>query len=566
MTKAAIGFVCFALAAAGATPGYVDAHACDACHSRIAETYARTGMARSFGAVRQVPQGGFRHDASAESFSTRTANGKVYLRRTQLDDSLERPIDYWIGSGNHARSYLSRTRSNDLVELPLTWYRGSGGHWGMSPGYDVPNHAGFSRKITQQCLFCHNASPDAALAQGIDCQRCHGPGQAHVEAASSGQSSVTVRRAIVKPDMDVCLSCHLEPTSLRLPGMVLRFDRSVFAYRPGEPLANYALYFDHAPGTGHDDKFEFNGAPYRLRKSACFFKSAGKLTCTTCHNPHGGSAPHYREVCRSCHESAHNKGDCVGCHMPQRRPSDAIQVMVTDHYIRKRPDPDPKGPAMELHDANTPPYRGPVVPYYPATVADELYVAVAQVRNQGNLSQGISQLEAAIAKWKPERADFYLELADACRHAGDAGRAILYYEEASKRAPQDWRPYYGRGLVEGSQEMLQRASELAPRETAPLEALAKVLAQHGKPREGVAALQRAVEVDPDSGETRNDLAVALYRLGEYEAAERAAREAVRLRPEVAAIHINLATILVHRDNPEEARRHFEMAKRLSRPI
>jgi Flp pilus assembly protein TadD len=564
VTRRLSAAVFFALAATAAPPGYVDAHTCDTCHSRIAATYARTGMARSFGAVQQVPPGSFEHQPSAESFTTRTAKDKSYLRRTQLDDSLERPIDYWIGSGKHARSYLSRTPSNDLIELPLTWYSASGGHWGMSPGYDMPNHAGFSRRITEQCLFCHTAYPNAAAQpQGIDCQRCHGPGQAHVEAARNGQSVAAVRRAIVKSDTEVCLSCHLETTSLRLPAMIVRFDRGVFSYRPGEPLASYALYFDHAPGAGHDDKFEFNGAPYRLRKSACFLKSEGKLTCTTCHNPHGGPRTNYREVCRSCHSSAHDVGDCVGCHMPQRRPSDAIQVMVTDHYIRKRPDPDPKGPAIELNDADTPPYRGPVALYY--GVPDELYVAVAQVRNQANLSQGIPQLEAAIAKWMPERADFYLELAEAYRHADDAGRATRYYEEARSRAPNDWRPYYGLGLAKGSQEMLQRADELAPRETAPLEAMAKLLAQQGKPHESVAALQRAVGVNPESGEIRNDLAVALYRLGDYDAAEKSAREAVRLRPEVAGIHVNLATILVHRDKPTEAQRHFEMARRLSPP-
>jgi hypothetical protein len=32
--------------------------------------------------------------------------------------------------------------------------------------------------------------------------------------------------------------------------------------------------FDHAPGTGHDDKFEIVGSSaYRLRQSQCFLKS-----------------------------------------------------------------------------------------------------------------------------------------------------------------------------------------------------------------------------------------------------------------------------------------------------
>jgi hypothetical protein len=293
-----------------AQPAYTDPNACAACHAKIAETYARTGMARSFGtiapgtALPPIAGGTFRHDASEQNFSLSVRDGKTYLRREQDGAILEKEVSYWIGSGNHARSFLSRTASGGMLELPVTWYAEAGGHWGMSPGYARPDHAGFSRKISYACMFCHNAYSDIQrevspaifpehLPQGIDCQRCHGPGQAHVQAAKRGASPDEVRRAIVNPArldparrIEVCLQCHLETTSLRLPASIKRFDRAVFSYRPGEPLENYALHFDHAPEAGFDDKFEFSSAPYRLRKSACFLASDGKLTCTTCHNPH----------------------------------------------------------------------------------------------------------------------------------------------------------------------------------------------------------------------------------------------------------------------------------------
>ena len=51
---------------------------------------------------------------------------------------------------------------------------------------------------------------------------------------------------------------------------------------PGRPLADYFMYFDHAKGSGHDDKFEIAGAPYRLRQSACFQRR--QMTCLTCHS------------------------------------------------------------------------------------------------------------------------------------------------------------------------------------------------------------------------------------------------------------------------------------------
>ena len=82
------------------------------------------------------------------------------------------------------------------------------------------------------------------------------------------------------------MQCHLETTSGRIPAVIKRFNRGPFSFMPGEPLEDFALFFDHAPGTGHDDKFEAVSSVYRLRQSKCFAESEGKLTCQTCHNPH----------------------------------------------------------------------------------------------------------------------------------------------------------------------------------------------------------------------------------------------------------------------------------------
>jgi len=82
------------------------------------------------------------------------------------------------------------------------------------------------------------------------------------------------------------MQCHLETTSAPLPNMIRRYGRGAFSYKPGEPLGDYMLHFDHAAGTGRQDKFEIAHAAYRLRKSACFQESAGAMTCTTCHHPH----------------------------------------------------------------------------------------------------------------------------------------------------------------------------------------------------------------------------------------------------------------------------------------
>src|SRR5690242_13695831 len=85
---------------------------------------------------------------------------------------------------------------------------------------------------------------------------------------------------------------------------------------------------------------------YRLRRSACFVKSAGKLQCTTCHNPHDvrhgtGSEISYNKICAQCHRAREltrhtADGNCVSCHMPKRRTEDVVHVVMTDHYIQRR--------------------------------------------------------------------------------------------------------------------------------------------------------------------------------------------------------------------------------------
>ncbi|MEO7653660.1 MAG: hypothetical protein ABIZ80_24640, partial [Bryobacteraceae bacterium] len=298
---------------------YVDAKTCAGCHSAIWSTYQKTGMARSFYRATPASMGAeagsrgrrFDHKASGRSYEIVERDDQYFMGRSErgyagkVANAIERQIHYVMGSGRHARTYIHRTPQGRLAEFPLAWYPEKGGFFGMSPGYDRADPQDFRRKISFDCMFCHNAYPaippgedrpssepvfPAALPEGIDCQRCHGPGGAHVQAAGRREvAPEQIRAAIVNParlsaerSMEVCMQCHLETTSFPLPNSLIRFGRGAFSYRPGEPLERFILHFDHAKGTGREEKFEIVNSVYRLRQSPCFLESKGKLRCTTC--------------------------------------------------------------------------------------------------------------------------------------------------------------------------------------------------------------------------------------------------------------------------------------------
>jgi hypothetical protein len=279
---------------------YADTASCAVCHDEIART--RADGQRSLSRVRPGSaladfnsRNRVYHKASDRHYTMVERDGRFYQRRHQIGfdgreaNTVEFEAHYVMGSGNHARTFLHRSPDGRLLQLPLSWYAERGGYWAMSPGYDRPAHLDFRRLINEDCMSCHNAYPRAGVAdegngpsfaeplsEGIDCQRCHGPGQPHVDAVKTGDLD-KARRAIANPatfDRErrpkrACNATRADEPSAALPDSALPQPPLVHAHKP---LGDYVI-FRSCTGQRSRRQVEIAGAPIACGSRRAFSRA-----------------------------------------------------------------------------------------------------------------------------------------------------------------------------------------------------------------------------------------------------------------------------------------------------
>jgi tetratricopeptide (TPR) repeat protein len=241
--------------------------------------------------------------------------------------------------------------------------------------------------------------------------------------------------------------------------------------------------------------------------------------------------------------------------MPRRRTDDAAHVVMTDHYIqRRRPARDLLAARAESADAG---YRGKVVPYYPEQGVDELYVAVAQVRDGADLEDGIPRLRQALEIRKPAQPEFYLELAKGYAKSGNFQEAVRWCDEALRI-----RPGFGPAIKELGAELMNAGDFARAAET-----LRQASGSAAQTNLGNAYLrlgridlaEQALRANPDDPDANNLLGMVESARGDYGAAEQSFRKVLALETDHAEAHQNLANLLaVRRDYPQAAY-HFQQA-------
>ena len=611
-TALSLGWSQGASRASGRDSGrYLDSDSCRPCHAEIYRSYSQVAMGRSLypptaeNVIEDYTVANrFYHPASNRYYRMFQRDGKFYQRRHQLDaqgkeiNVFEQEVTFVIGSGNNARTYLHLTDSGILTQLPITWYSQEQ-RWAMSPGYDHPRHEGFRFRITHSCMFCHNAYPrlpepsdrlgrksrfSRDLPLGIDCQRCHGPGSGHVELATAGSAGLReIRRAIVNPErlspelqMDICMQCHAKTASER----IRRFGRSVYSYRPGESLEDYLVHFDLMDAQSGEpvEEYKIDSSTYRLLQSACFRESQGKMTCTTCHDPHrtlqGEEALlHYRQTCLECHprpsRGAHPEpasSDCRPCHMPRRRTEDAVHVAMTDHIIQRLPPTnDLLAPLEEDHS----PKSGETVLSHPGEVPSserDLYGAIMRAESGTDSKQAMALLQRVLETESTRAAEPYLKLASLQMEAGDLEDAEVNLRRVIEIDPDvvDARLRLGdllteKGRLTQAAMHYRKILEVDQRNPEAHIGLGLLLKRQQQPERATRHFRKSLELDPQSVEAHLNLGSNMLALGRLERAEYYFRGLLRLEQGMAEPYLNLGVIAARQGRSEEAIAAFQQA-------
>ena len=212
------------------------------------------------------------------------------------------------------------------------------------------------------CDGCHSTNFDVKTKQttewNVGCERCHGPGSAHVARPSRANIIDPSRLDYVSAN-DTCIQCHSQGQPLTNPiagqlhdwpvgfhmGMKLKDFWKLEEHHLGEQS-----YTHYAEGTAHKNRMQGND----FVQSAMYTKG---VTCASCHDVHGTAynadlIKPAQQLCMTCHGpnspngprgttiEAHTKhpagsrgSDCVECHMPKIEPTIA-NINVRSHTFK----------------------------------------------------------------------------------------------------------------------------------------------------------------------------------------------------------------------------------------
>lgn len=556
---------------------YVGSAACAECHAQIAKAYQSHPMAHSLWDVSAAPpiedydeKTSFAPDGR-HHYSVERDAGTVRHHERLTDEDGETlydqaaPVAYAVGSGAQGRSYLI-DRGGSLFMSPISWYSNTK-QWGLSPGYKLPHHRRFDRRVTVGCMDCHagrlNAergsdnrfgSP-AFLEYAIGCERCHGPGARHVDYQRAPDPDeedpiVNPARLDPAPREDICAQCHLQGR-----GRVPHYGQQLGDFRPGQRLEETCVVFVDEARAEPDGTTRAVSHVEQMRASTCFRESGGRFGCTSCHDPHSQPAESekwsfYREKCLQCHETQgcrvpeserrlrEPNDSCVNCHMPRLGGSDVPHTSHTDHRVPREPKSRPRTEHM-------------------VDALPEIYdnAATRLPRLTVNRARGLWLSDLAEQKTDPALA----------------ARALLLLSSVARDNPHDADVFDALGTVsaverrfEDSLKYWEQALKIDPHREQTLRTRALLLQNLGRTEAALPEIEKYLQRQPWDASMWGRYSHILGRSGQWDRAITAAHKAEEFDPSVPRVYQWLAQAYQQMGDESRSRHYLDLFERISR--
>jgi hypothetical protein len=531
-----------------AAPGvrYVGSNMCKGCHATIYQQYSHTHMAHSTSLPKTILDNGWLtnpvdifNQKLDRHYQVFARDGKVYESEYGLDRGKElfrhtEELAYVVGTGANGVTPIVR-RGNYLFQAPVSYYTAKGA-WDLSPNYEE-HDLGFSLPVTADCIGCHTGrtkpvkgreglyEDPPVVEMGINCERCHGPGELHVnERLAEKPVSGAIDRSIVNPAKlpswladNICMNCHEGDIRALQPG------KTEEDFRPGTPLRTTVAILK-APIDPQSTESPLLEHYYSMTLSQCYRSSGQKFGCQTCHEPHvqpsAEEAPAYfRRKCLQCHtensctfdlqkRQAQQPADaCATCHM-QRQPALTVShSTLTDHRIRRTPDePYPKiafkesVPGTGFIYVNAAPGKDSRVPPVSLLRAYRKELVRSHLEYKDYYFSLLDQLAKANNKDPFVRS----AIAQKASSDGDMKHAIAYATEVIDQGSTLTYDYLlldgllaRSGNLPASIAILKKGINIAPYDRLLYESLTVRQLSNGDIADGLATLQRGLDLFPE---------------------------------------------------------------------
>jgi predicted CXXCH cytochrome family protein len=329
---------------------YVGSQACEKCHAQIYERWKKTPMANVVRDPRLHPE------AIIPDLATNT------ISKFTVDQ-----VAFVYGSLWKQR-YFTKV-GNQYFPLSAQWNVGKR-EW---LPYLVPKNADWwaalfppdnlRRPTGPLCDGCHSVDYNIHTNQpaewNVGCERCHGPGSAHIEHPSRSNVLNPANMDYVAAN-DVCMQCHSQGQPPRKPIEGQYYDWPV-GYRPGLRLQDFWRLEDCEPGqtsfyyfpdcTAHKNRMQGNdfvqSVMYRhgILCSSCHdvhgtsnyaqLRKPANQICLDCHGPQSPNGPRGTTLETHTHHKDGSAGsECVACHMPNVESEGVPGAFVHAHTFR----------------------------------------------------------------------------------------------------------------------------------------------------------------------------------------------------------------------------------------